>query len=64
MSRADVSLPHQTSVARFGATSRTDAWYLQPLLVFLGLFAFIVYTTWAAFQRRLGRLLRLHLAGR
>lgn len=50
MSRADVSLPHQESVARFGATSRTDAWYLQPLLVFLGLFAFIVYTTWAAFQ--------------
>ncbi|MEI9961690.1 MAG: hypothetical protein WDM76_11330 [Limisphaerales bacterium] len=27
-----------------------DAWWLQPLLVFLGFFAFIVYSTWAAFQ--------------
>jgi hypothetical protein len=29
---------------------RTDAWWLQPLLVFLGLSAFIVYSTWAALQ--------------
>jgi hypothetical protein len=35
---------------RFGATSRPDAWWLQPLAVFLGFAAFIVYSTWAAFQ--------------
>ena len=29
---------------------RTDAWWVQPLLVFLGLSTFIVYATWAAFQ--------------
>jgi hypothetical protein len=35
---------------RFGETSRPDAWWLQPLLVFVGLSAFIVYATWAALQ--------------
>jgi len=35
---------------RLGATSRRDAWWLQPLLVGLGFGAFIVYSTWAAFQ--------------
>ncbi len=34
----------------FGATSRQDAWWLQPLAIFLGLSTFIVYATWAAFQ--------------
>jgi hypothetical protein len=34
----------------FGETRRADAWWLQPLLVFLGLSAFIIYSTWAAFQ--------------
>lgn len=34
----------------FGRTSRTDAWWVQPLLVALGLGAFVVYSTWAAFQ--------------
>lgn len=34
----------------FGATSRPDAWWIKPLLVFLGLAAFVVYSTWAAFQ--------------
>ncbi len=34
----------------FGETTRRDAWWIQPLLVFLGLSAFIVYSTWAAFQ--------------
>jgi hypothetical protein len=29
---------------------RTDAWWLQPLVVFLGLSTFVVYSTWAAFQ--------------
>jgi hypothetical protein len=36
--------------ADFGATSRRDAWWAQPLAVFLGLGTFIVYATWAAFQ--------------
>lgn len=47
MSHADLHLPQ---VQKLGRTSRTDAWWLQPLLVLLGLSAFIVYTTWAAFQ--------------
>jgi hypothetical protein len=29
---------------------RSGAWWLQPLLTFLGLAAFVVYSTWAAFQ--------------
>ena len=35
---------------RFGQTTRPDAWWVQPLLVFLGFSAFIVYSTWAAFN--------------
>ncbi|MGD9689659.1 MAG: succinate dehydrogenase [Phycisphaerales bacterium] len=31
-------------------TRRTDNWKLEPILVFLGFSAFIVYATWAAFQ--------------
>lgn len=40
------------SVARrgFGVTSRRDGWWVKPLFTFLGLAAFIVYSTWAAFQ--------------
>src|ERR1700757_2804031 len=34
----------------FGETMRADIWWLQPLLVFVGLATFIVYSTWAAFQ--------------
>ena len=34
----------------FGQTTRPDAWWVQPLFVFLGFSAFIVYSTWAAFQ--------------
>src|SRR5215471_19054161 len=34
----------------FGATMRRDAWWAQPALVFVGLSAFVVYSTWAAFQ--------------
>src|SRR5690606_32045372 len=43
---SEVSLPQ----IKFGQTSRRDLWWLQPLAVFLGLSAFIVYSTWAAFQ--------------
>jgi len=41
-----------TSLARrgFGETERRDTWWLQPLAVFLGFSAFIVYTTWAGIQ--------------
>ncbi len=31
-------------------TSRRDRWWVAPLLTFLGLSAFIVYSTWAAIQ--------------
>ncbi|MCS5628200.1 MAG: succinate dehydrogenase [Planctomycetota bacterium] len=34
----------------FGSTSRKDNWWVTPLLTFLGLSSFIVYSTWAAFQ--------------
>lgn len=34
----------------FGGTSRQDHWWVIPLLTFCGLSAFIVYSTWAAFQ--------------
>ncbi len=34
----------------FGATARKDTWWVEPLLVFLGFAAFIVYSTWAAMQ--------------
>ena len=29
---------------------RPDSWLMQPLLIFIGLFTFIIYATWAAFQ--------------
>ena len=31
-------------------SSRRDAWWVQPLVVFVGLSTFVVYSTWAAFQ--------------
>ena len=34
----------------FGSTRRTDNWWVEPILVFLGYMAFIVYATWAALQ--------------
>jgi hypothetical protein len=34
----------------FGETLRRDAWWLQPLVTFVILGAFVVYATWAAFQ--------------
>lgn len=34
----------------FGETRRRDAWWAAPLVVFLGLTTFVVYSTWAAFQ--------------
>jgi hypothetical protein len=43
---ATVTLPRRS----FGETMRADTWWTSPLLVFLGLGGFIVYSTWAAFQ--------------
>lgn len=51
--RADKPLPFPRSLPQLrplGATMRKDRWWLMPLLVFLGLGAFIVYSTWAALQ--------------
>src|SRR5437660_12852838 len=39
-----------TARRSFGETMRADVWWIQPLLVFVGLSTFIVYSTWAAFQ--------------
>jgi hypothetical protein len=43
-------LSHSLPVRSFGQTSRVGLWWLTPLVVFLGLGAFVVYATWAAFQ--------------
>ena len=45
---ADIDVP--ITRAGFGQTSRRDLWWVQPLVVFLGLSAFMVYATWAASQ--------------
>ena len=34
----------------FGQTMRKDGWWVAPSLTFIGLGAFVVYSTWAAFQ--------------
>src|SRR5579872_7004056 len=46
MSQIDVPLVR----SGFGQTQRADNWWVQPLVVFLGLSTFIVYSTWAALQ--------------
>lgn len=46
MTHADLPLARP----RFGQTVRRDRWWASPVVVFLGLSAFIVYSTWAAFQ--------------
>jgi hypothetical protein len=46
MANAEVSLQQKG----FGRTMRRDTWWIQPLIVFIGLSAFVVYATWAAFQ--------------
>ncbi|MBL9030783.1 MAG: succinate dehydrogenase [Phycisphaerae bacterium] len=47
MAQINVPLPQ---LRKLGETSRRDRWWLAPLLTFLGLSAFIVYSTWAALQ--------------
>lgn len=39
MDRVQIALP----VRSLGETSRRDAWWVQPLVVFLGFSAFIAY---------------------
>ena len=34
----------------FGATARRDAWWFGPSITVLGLSAFLIYGTWAAWQ--------------
>jgi hypothetical protein len=46
-SSSSASLPIKRS---FGQTMRKGAWWAYPLFVFFGLSAFVVYSTWAAFQ--------------
>jgi hypothetical protein len=46
MSSVDVPLER----GGFGKTSRRDAWWVYPLLTFLGLGGFLVYANWAAWQ--------------
>ena len=46
MAQIDVPLVR----SQFGQTSRPDNWWVQPLVVFLGLSGFIVYSTWAGLQ--------------
>ena len=42
----------QLTRRRFGQTMRRDAWWIQPLVVFIILSAFLVYATWAALQNK------------
>jgi hypothetical protein len=43
-------IPVQAVHRGFGTTSRKDTWWAAPIGVFLGLSAFLIYATWAAFQ--------------
>src|SRR5499426_3449427 len=49
MGMSEVASAMPSSMA-FGSTSRPDRWWLEPAAAALGLLAFIVYSTWAAFQ--------------
>ncbi len=44
MSAVPTPLPQ---LRKLGETQRRDAWWTQPLIVFLGFTAFVVYSTWA-----------------
>ena len=46
MAQINLAGTHQ----RFGHTSRKDAWWGRPLLIFIALSSFVIYATWAAFQ--------------
>jgi hypothetical protein len=44
------ALVHLNRRRRFGETMRRDAWWVQPLVVFLVFSSFIAYATWAMLQ--------------
>ena len=46
MANGQATLPREG----FGDTQRRDRWWVQPLLTFFGLSAFIVYSTYRAFN--------------
>src|SRR6185369_3735961 len=50
MALAGTSVRQLGKRPRFGETFRQDFWWIQPLVVFLGLSAFLIYANWAAFQ--------------
>ena len=47
---SSVSIPLKLKRRSFGETQRKGLWWIYPLMVFLALAAFVVYSTWAAFQ--------------
>ncbi len=50
MTAAGLTAPGRARIA--ARTLRTDRWWVQPLITFLVLTAFVVYATWAAFVNR------------
>ena len=44
------AIPVRVVPRGFGETNRRDAWWATPIVVFVGLGAFVGYSTWAAFQ--------------
>jgi hypothetical protein len=53
MAQVNLPLPQLLPQRRgFLKTQRKDGWWIEPLLVFLGFSAFIVYSTWAALEGR------------
>ena len=43
-------IPVRLAPRGFGSTSRRDMWWVTPIAIFIGLSAFLGYSTWAAFQ--------------
>ncbi len=51
MPMTNLPLPQALPTPRaLGQSSRIDRWWVQPLVVFLGFLAFIIYATWAGLQ--------------
>ncbi len=50
MAQGTVADTQATKQEGFGATQRRDAWWVGPSLTFLGICAFLIYGTWAAYQ--------------
>ena len=44
------SLPDEQRADIAARTLRTDRWWIQPLIVVIGLLAFVAYSTWRAFE--------------